>query len=80
LQNGTIINARTVEWPQMSHIKVTNEAKSFIQRCLCYNQENRADVNELYEHPYLQAKVRAQVGLFLNKKVVYTYKVKFKIT
>jgi len=60
LQNGTIINARHIEWPQVTNIKVSPEAKSFIKRCLCYNQEDRADVNELYEHPYLQPKVRNQ--------------------
>eukprot|EP00043_Microstomoeca_roanoka_P018401 m.196520 g.196520 ORF g.196520 m.196520 type:complete len:730 (-) comp16818_c5_seq5:569-2758(-) len=54
LQNHTILNARDVKFPEKP--KVSEEAKSFIRRCLTYNAELRPDVRTLYMDEYLHRK------------------------
>ncbi|KAL9968359.1 hypothetical protein ACROYT_G026720 [Oculina patagonica] len=55
LENNTILKAREVEFPAKP--AVSNEAKSFIRRCLVYRKEERADVLTLCEDPYLKPPV-----------------------
>ncbi|XP_004348957.2 tousled-Like Kinase family member [Capsaspora owczarzaki ATCC 30864] len=54
LQNGTILNARQVDFPAKP--AVSQEAKDFLRRCLMYSKEQRPDVLTLLRDPYLQMK------------------------
>ncbi|KAL5574547.1 hypothetical protein UlMin_016246 [Ulmus minor] len=51
LREDTIIKARKVEFPAKPSVSI--EAKDLIRRCLTYNQEERPDVLNLAQDPYL---------------------------
>lgn len=51
LKQNTILQATEVTFPTKP--TVSNEAKSFIKRCLMYHKEERADVFALASHQYL---------------------------
>nr|XP_043633643.1 serine/threonine-protein kinase TOUSLED-like [Erigeron canadensis] len=51
LCEDTIIKARKVEFP--SSPSVSNEAKEFIRGCLTYNQEDRPDVLNVAQYPFV---------------------------
>ncbi|KII61873.1 Serine/threonine-protein kinase tousled-like 2 [Thelohanellus kitauei] len=52
LEQNTILNATSITFP-MKPI-VSTEAKDFIRCCLVYNKENRMDVIQMSEMPYLK--------------------------
>ena len=52
LENQTILNAKEVQFPNRP--QVSNEAKSFIRRCLTYQVRDRPDVLQLSEDEYLK--------------------------
>ncbi|XP_053565368.1 serine/threonine-protein kinase tousled-like 1 [Bombina bombina] len=56
LQENTILKATDVQFPVKP--VVTNEAKAFIRRCLAYRKEDRFDVHQLANDPYLLPHMR----------------------
>lgn len=34
---------------------ISNEGKDFIRNCLAYDQNNRWDINDAYNSPYIQS-------------------------
>jgi tousled-like kinase len=54
MQNGTILKAFKIDYPQDKKVKVSDLAKEFIEACLCYNPDNRMNPSQAYEHPYLK--------------------------
>lgn len=56
LKQDTILRATDVSFP--SKPQVSETAKSFIKACLAYEKDKRADVFQLYAHPYLQPNTR----------------------
>eukprot|EP00818_Percolomonas_sp_WS_P000536 CAMPEP_0117437018 /NCGR_PEP_ID=MMETSP0759-20121206/1305_1 /TAXON_ID=63605 /ORGANISM="Percolomonas cosmopolitus, Strain WS" /LENGTH=956 /DNA_ID=CAMNT_0005228633 /DNA_START=691 /DNA_END=3561 /DNA_ORIENTATION=- len=52
LHQRVISNAKVVTFP--SKPVISQEAKDFIKMCLCYDQQERPDVLEMYKHPYLR--------------------------
>jgi tousled-like kinase len=52
LEENTMLKATEVDFPPKP--LVSNEAKSFIKRCLTYRKENRPDVLTLMDDHYLQ--------------------------
>ncbi|CAM4939423.1 unnamed protein product [Rotaria socialis] len=53
LENQTILNAKEIQFPNRP--QVSNEAKSFIRRCLTYQVRDRPDVLQLSEDEYLKS-------------------------
>ena len=51
LANNTMLNAKEVKFP--SDYPVSAGAKSFLQKCLTYDQAFRPTVHQLCEHPYV---------------------------
>jgi tousled-like kinase len=47
MRRKIMLNAKKVEFPPKP--TVSKEMKEFIERCLCYNKEDRIDINEAYE-------------------------------
>jgi len=60
LENQIILNAKEVTFPAKPLI--TNEAKTFIKRCLTYNAKDRPDVVLLSEDEYLKAASNKRVS------------------
>uniref|UniRef100_A0A8C2YFF7 non-specific serine/threonine protein kinase n=1 Tax=Coturnix japonica TaxID=93934 RepID=A0A8C2YFF7_COTJA len=56
LQENTILKATEVQFPVKP--VVSNEAKAFIRRCLAYRKEDRFDVHQLANDPYLLPHMR----------------------
>ncbi|CAB1346614.1 unnamed protein product [Coregonus sp. 'balchen'] len=56
LQENTILNATEVQFPVKP--VASNEAKSFIRRCLAYRKEDRFDVHQLGRDSYLLPHMR----------------------
>ncbi|CAB1337848.1 unnamed protein product, partial [Coregonus sp. 'balchen'] len=56
LQENTILKAKEVQFPPKP--VVTTEAKSFIRRCLAYRKEERIDVLQLAQDPFLMPSYR----------------------
>ena len=46
------MNAFNVEFPEHKNIEVSKGAKDFIRCCLKYNQEERLNPKEAFEHRY----------------------------
>ncbi|XP_065187742.1 serine/threonine-protein kinase tousled-like 1-B [Sycon ciliatum] len=57
LEQNTILNAREVEFPAKP--AVSQEAKTFIRRCLTYHKDERPSVMDLAQDAYLQNKTAA---------------------
>jgi tousled-like kinase len=55
LADGTILNARTVHFPddESNAILLSADGRDFIRACLMYDQTVRPTVAELCEHPYV---------------------------
>ena len=51
LEENTILNATEVQFPNKP--TVSAEAKNFIKRCLCYRKDERMDVQQMSQDPYL---------------------------
>ena len=51
LEENTILNATEVQFPNKP--TVSAEAKNFIKRCLCYRKDERMDVQQMFQDPYL---------------------------
>uniref|UniRef100_A0A671QKB3 non-specific serine/threonine protein kinase n=1 Tax=Sinocyclocheilus anshuiensis TaxID=1608454 RepID=A0A671QKB3_9TELE len=66
LQENTILKATEVQFP--SKPVASNEAKTFIRRCLAYRKEDRFDVHQLGSDSYLLPHIRraSSSGLALN--------------
>lgn len=47
MKRKVMLNARKVEF--LSKPSVSKEMKDFIERCLCYDKDQRIDINEAYE-------------------------------
>ncbi|XP_016805505.1 serine/threonine-protein kinase tousled-like 1 isoform X3 [Pan troglodytes] len=56
LQENTILKATEVQFPVKP--VVSSEAKAFIRRCLAYRKEDRFDVHQLANDPYLLPHMR----------------------
>uniref|UniRef100_A0A8C7PK32 non-specific serine/threonine protein kinase n=1 Tax=Oncorhynchus mykiss TaxID=8022 RepID=A0A8C7PK32_ONCMY len=56
LQENTILKAKEVQFPPKP--VVTTEAKAFIRRCLAYRKEERIDVLQLAQDPFLMPPFR----------------------
>uniref|UniRef100_A0A8C2NGH8 non-specific serine/threonine protein kinase n=1 Tax=Capra hircus TaxID=9925 RepID=A0A8C2NGH8_CAPHI len=56
LQENTILKATDVQFPVKP--VVSSEAKAFIRRCLAYRKEDRFDVHQLANDPYLLPHMR----------------------
>ncbi|KAJ7345652.1 hypothetical protein JRQ81_001602 [Phrynocephalus forsythii] len=56
LQENTILKATEVQFPVKP--VASNEAKAFIRRCLAYRKEDRFDVHQLANDPYLLPHMR----------------------
>ncbi|KAJ7984582.1 hypothetical protein DPEC_G00356280 [Dallia pectoralis] len=56
LQENTILKAKEVQFPPKP--VVTPEAKAFIRRCLAYRKEERIDVRQLAQDPFLMPHIR----------------------
>ncbi|XP_047136271.1 serine/threonine-protein kinase tousled-like 2 isoform X1 [Hydra vulgaris] len=54
LEQNTILKATNIDFP--SKPTVSQEAKNFIRKCLTYKKDDRVDVFQLAEDPYLKAK------------------------
>ena len=54
LKEQVIVKATSVNFPQKP--TTTNECKEFIRKCLEYNADERLDVLEAYNSPYLLGK------------------------
>ncbi|XP_077351513.1 serine/threonine-protein kinase tousled-like 2 isoform X2 [Festucalex cinctus] len=60
LQENTILKATDVQFPPKP--VVTPEAKAFIRRCLVYRKEDRIDVHQLSNDPFLMPHIRKSVA------------------
>ncbi|XP_073345182.1 serine/threonine-protein kinase tousled-like 2 isoform X1 [Pagrus major] len=60
LQENTILKATEVQFPPKP--VVTTEAKAFIRRCLAYHKEDRVDVLQLANDPFLMPHIRKALG------------------
>uniref|UniRef100_A0AAQ6IM72 non-specific serine/threonine protein kinase n=1 Tax=Anabas testudineus TaxID=64144 RepID=A0AAQ6IM72_ANATE len=60
LQENTILKATEVQFPPKP--VVTTEAKAFIRRCLAYHKEDRVDVMQLANDPFLMPHIRKALG------------------
>ncbi|XP_041829412.1 serine/threonine-protein kinase tousled-like 2 isoform X3 [Melanotaenia boesemani] len=60
LKENTILKATEVEFPPKPVI--TTEAKAFIRRCLAYHKEDRVDVLQLANDPFLMPHIRKALG------------------
>ncbi|XP_028989122.1 serine/threonine-protein kinase tousled-like 2 isoform X1 [Betta splendens] len=60
LQDNTILKATEVQFPPKP--VVTTEAKAFIRRCLAYHKEDRVDVLQLANDPFLLPHMRKALG------------------
>lgn len=52
-ENEVILNAEEIQFPNRP--QVSNEAKSFIRRCLTYQRRDRPDVIQIIEDDYLKS-------------------------
>ncbi|XP_077474089.1 serine/threonine-protein kinase tousled-like 2 [Stigmatopora argus] len=64
LQENTILKATDVQFPPKP--VVTPEAKAFIRRCLVYRKEERIDVHQLSNDPFLMPHIRKSVASSVN--------------
>ncbi|KAI3383308.1 hypothetical protein SNEBB_010498, partial [Seison nebaliae] len=70
LENQTILKAREVEF--LPRPSVSNEAKQFIRRCLCYQVKHRPDVLQLLDDDYFRSSCRIRSSINSTSNLFYT--------
>uniref|UniRef100_A0A8C7PJ54 non-specific serine/threonine protein kinase n=1 Tax=Oncorhynchus mykiss TaxID=8022 RepID=A0A8C7PJ54_ONCMY len=66
LQENTILKAKEVQFPPKP--VVTTEAKAFIRRCLAYRKEERIDVLQLAQDPFLMPPFRKALATGAHRR------------